>query len=236
MKQLALPILLAFAITSFGQDGKPGPQRIATEHPAAEYQVVVDPKPRDCDFDTAPMGDKHCDYERVTNAEWEQCGRPQCRLKDVHVSWRKVEIGTLNGQIFAVSEIGILSSPTKAQGYLISCEPPPAELSAAFGEAPTNACDYARTQGLQGYKSIPGCYTLAAQSAFVEVFSWASRHGVRVVPFQVVKNGLFNVSAITGDYIVLVRGVAVSRPCVWLLSRFRLEKNVTVTLFPDRVV
>lgn len=92
----------------------------------------------------------------------------------MHVSWRKVEIGTLTGQVFAMSEIGILFSPIKAQGYPISCEPPPTELFAALGEAPTNACEHSHTLGgLRHYKSMPDCYTLAVPSAFLEVFRWA---------------------------------------------------------------
>src|SRR5215469_4914762 len=106
MKQLALAVILTLAVASFGH-GSP-----------QQYQTLVDPKPHDCDFDSAPVGEKYCDYETITNAEWEQCGKPQCGLKDVHVSWRKVGIGKLDGRVFAMSEIGTFYPAMKAKGYL----------------------------------------------------------------------------------------------------------------------
>jgi hypothetical protein len=242
MKQLALAVLLTLSITSCGQEDnrgqqgdKPGQQQLTIEQQLSKYQVW-EPKPHDCDFDSAPRGNKYCDYETVSNAEWEECGRPQCSLKALHMSWRKVETGTLKGQVLGISEVGIFHPAIKAQGYLISCEPPPEVVFATFGEPATNACEYSRALGLPRYKSMPDCESDAAQTAFEKVFRWASHHGVRVVPFQVVHDGLFNVSAVAGNYMVLVTGRAGSRPCIWLLSRVHLKKTVTATLFPDRVV
>lgn len=235
MKQLALAVLLALSITSCGQEDKPGQQQLTIEQQLSKYQVF-EPKPHDCDFDTIPRGNKYCDYETVSNAEWEECGRPHCSLKALHMSWRKIEIGKLNGQVFAMAETGIFYPPRKSQGYLISCEPPPRVVFATFGEPATNACEYSRTVGLQRYKSMPDCESDAAQTAFEKVYRWAEHHGAKVVPFQIDEDGFFTVSTVAEKYMVLVAGRVGSHPCVWQLSGVELKKDVTVALSPDNVV
>jgi len=107
-----------------------------------EYpHVLVDPRPPDCDFESAPRGDKYCDYETVTDSGRDECAWPECGVT-IHVSWHKVETGTLNGQVLATSEIGNLYPAKHVKGYLISCEPPPNLLFTVFRESPTDACEY----------------------------------------------------------------------------------------------
>jgi hypothetical protein len=178
-------VVLITLIACSRQENKPEPG----QQRQAKYQTLVDPKPHDCDFDSTPVGDKYCAYETVTDAEYEECGKPQCGLKDVHVGWRKVEMGTLDGRVFAMSEIGTFYPAMKAKGYLISCEPPPPQVfsiryGAALRETPTDACEYSRTVGLERYKSMPDCESFDAQFAFQKVFRWASNYGVRTVPFR----------------------------------------------------
>lgn len=66
----------------------PEKERLASKYRVSQDHVVIEPKPHGCDFEDAPLGSKHCHYERVVDAERE-C--PSCRVTSVYVSWRKVE-------------------------------------------------------------------------------------------------------------------------------------------------
>jgi hypothetical protein len=48
----------------------------------------MDPKPHGCDFDDAPLGNKHCHYEKQVDAA-RACS--ECPVTAVYVSWRKIE-------------------------------------------------------------------------------------------------------------------------------------------------
>lgn len=71
---------------------------IALKYNLTEDQVFMDPKPTDCDFAAAPVGDKRCHFEESLNVVREcvsLTGSPaapeeNCPVKRVYVSWRKV--------------------------------------------------------------------------------------------------------------------------------------------------
>ena len=49
----------------------------------------MDPKPHGCAYNDAPLGDKHCHFEKVVDVDHE-CAQPNCKIRAVYVSWRKV--------------------------------------------------------------------------------------------------------------------------------------------------
>ena len=67
----------------------PGKYQLALKYHLTEDQVFMDAKPKGCDFTDAPLGDKHCHYEQSLNVVRE-CLTPNCPVKRVYVSWRKV--------------------------------------------------------------------------------------------------------------------------------------------------
>lgn len=56
---------------------------LTSDIPAAH--VFIDSQPHDCDFLTAPLGQKNCHYERVVQKETLE-GAPS-----IYVSWKKVQ-------------------------------------------------------------------------------------------------------------------------------------------------
>jgi hypothetical protein len=67
----------------------PGKYQLALKYNLTEDQVFMDPKPKDCDFTAEPVGDKHCHFDQSLNVVRE-CLTPNCPVKRVYVSWRKV--------------------------------------------------------------------------------------------------------------------------------------------------
>ena len=67
----------------------PGKYQLALKYGLTEDQVFMDEKPRDCDFTSAPVGDKHCHFEQSVNVVRE-CLTPNCPVKRVYVSWHMV--------------------------------------------------------------------------------------------------------------------------------------------------
>jgi len=68
----------------------PEKQRLAEEYRVNQDQVSVEPKPHGCDFDDAPLGNKHCHYEKVVDVE-RACPGRDCRVTGVYESWKKVD-------------------------------------------------------------------------------------------------------------------------------------------------
>jgi hypothetical protein len=64
--------------------------RISNEYNVPQDHVFVYPKPHGCDFDDAPLGNKHCHYEKHVDVE-RACPAPDCRVASVYVSWSKVD-------------------------------------------------------------------------------------------------------------------------------------------------
>jgi hypothetical protein len=73
-----------------GKNAEPaGQYGIALKYNVTMEQVVMDPKPKGCDFTDAPVGDKHCRFEPSLNVV-RKCLTPDCPVERVYVSWRKV--------------------------------------------------------------------------------------------------------------------------------------------------
>ncbi len=64
-------------------------ERLAVEYGISEKNVSIDSKPHGCDFSDAPLGEKHCHFEKDVDIVRE-CERPNCKVRSVSVLWRKV--------------------------------------------------------------------------------------------------------------------------------------------------
>jgi hypothetical protein len=84
--KIAVVGVLLFAVVHWLTPEK---QQLAEEYSVPQNAVVVEPKPHGCDFGDAPLGNKHCLYEKVIDAD-RACDGPNCRVKAVYVSWRKL--------------------------------------------------------------------------------------------------------------------------------------------------
>ncbi len=69
---------------------RPEKERLAREYDVSQDQVFVEPKPHGCDYDDAPLGNKHCHFERVVDTA-KHCVGSNCRVTAVYESWKKVE-------------------------------------------------------------------------------------------------------------------------------------------------
>jgi hypothetical protein len=68
----------------------PEVDRLAEQYHVSKDKIIIEPKPHGCDFDDAPLGNKHCHYEKAVDVE-RACPGPGCRVTAVYESWRKVE-------------------------------------------------------------------------------------------------------------------------------------------------
>ena len=68
----------------------PEKQRLARQYHVSQDAVTIEPKPHGCDFADAPLGEKHCHYEKVVDT-YKACSAPDCPVGAVSVYWRKVE-------------------------------------------------------------------------------------------------------------------------------------------------
>ena len=64
--------------------------KLSSEYDVPPDHVFAQPKPHGCDFDDAPLGNKHCHYEKHVDVE-RACPGPDCRVTSVYVSWSKVD-------------------------------------------------------------------------------------------------------------------------------------------------
>ena len=53
----------------------------------ADEKVIIDRKPHDCEWETAPLGAKHCHYDKAVQTETGQHGK----VTAAYVSWQKVQ-------------------------------------------------------------------------------------------------------------------------------------------------
>ncbi len=65
----------------------PEKQRLAEKYQISQDAVSIAPKPHGCDFDDAPLGNKHCHYERKE----ELVRNEQGKVIAVYVTWDKLE-------------------------------------------------------------------------------------------------------------------------------------------------
>ena len=89
-KLTGLGVVIATIVLGVSYWMTPERDRLASKYGIAKENVIIDPKPHGCDFDDAPLGNKHCHYEKVVEPE-RACPGPDCRVTGVYVSWRKVE-------------------------------------------------------------------------------------------------------------------------------------------------
>jgi hypothetical protein len=68
----------------------PEEQKLADEYHVAKQNVIIEPKPHGCDFGDAPLGNKHCHYEKSVDVS-QKCPQAGCAATAVYVTWRKVE-------------------------------------------------------------------------------------------------------------------------------------------------
>jgi hypothetical protein len=68
----------------------PEKDRLELQYHVSQDNIVIEPKPHGCDFDDAPLGNKHCHFEKHVDVE-RACPGPDCRVTSVYVSWRKVD-------------------------------------------------------------------------------------------------------------------------------------------------
>ncbi|MGB7846846.1 MAG: hypothetical protein WBL63_14620 [Candidatus Acidiferrum sp.] len=68
----------------------PEKQRLAEKYSVSQDRVFIEPKPYGCDYDDAPLGNKHCHFEKNVDVG-RACPAPDCRVTSVYVSWRKVD-------------------------------------------------------------------------------------------------------------------------------------------------
>jgi hypothetical protein len=59
--------------------------RYSIEYETDQSNVYVEPKPHDCDFNKAPLGDKECHFEKVVTT-----GTANGKIS-VYVTWEKVQ-------------------------------------------------------------------------------------------------------------------------------------------------
>ena len=79
-------VVIAVIITWF----TPEADQLARQHHVSKDKVIIQPQPHGCDFDDAPLGNKHCHYQKSVDVE-RTCPGPNCEATAVYVSWRKVE-------------------------------------------------------------------------------------------------------------------------------------------------
>jgi hypothetical protein len=90
-KLMVLGGVIAFGVYAANQNWfTPEKDRLAEQYGVTQDKVIIEPKPHGCEFDDAPLGNKHCHYEKTVDAV-KACPEPNCRVASVYVSWRKVE-------------------------------------------------------------------------------------------------------------------------------------------------
>lgn len=67
-----------------------GQTKLANRYGVPESQVFVEPMPHGCAFDDAPLGNKHCHYEKVVETT-KACPEAECKVTAVYVAWQKVQ-------------------------------------------------------------------------------------------------------------------------------------------------
>jgi hypothetical protein len=76
--------LLVVALSYF----RPEQDKLADQYHVSKDKVIIERKPYGCDYEDAPLGNKHCHYEKSIDPV-RACD--QCKVTAVYLSWRKVE-------------------------------------------------------------------------------------------------------------------------------------------------
>lgn len=91
LKQLLwVVVVMAVGIPILMYWGTSEEERLASKYNIPPKNVFIQPKPHGCDFGDAPLGDKHCHFEKVVDVE-RTCPDSGCAVKYVYVSWKKVD-------------------------------------------------------------------------------------------------------------------------------------------------
>jgi hypothetical protein len=80
-------LVLAAAIGGLAWWVAPDKYAYALEYSVDSENVFVEKKPKTCDWEHAPMGDKGCHFNKVVTTQKDQTGK----VTSVYVSWEKVE-------------------------------------------------------------------------------------------------------------------------------------------------
>jgi hypothetical protein len=67
---------------------RPEKEKLAEQYNIPQDKVLIQAKPHGCDFDDAPLGNKHCHFEKRIDTV-KDC--PTCPVKLVYVNWQRVE-------------------------------------------------------------------------------------------------------------------------------------------------
>ena len=90
MKVLGWMVVAGIVIYFLYNTFAPDKTKLANQYNIPESQILIDPKPHGCDFDDAPLGNKHCHYEKNVQTT-KACPAPDCKVTAMHVSWLTVE-------------------------------------------------------------------------------------------------------------------------------------------------
>lgn len=87
LKFVGFASALLFILYWLGVWLTPEKQRLAEKYQISQDAVSIAPKPHGCDFEDAPLGNKHCHYERKEDPVRNE----QQKVIAVYVTWDKVE-------------------------------------------------------------------------------------------------------------------------------------------------
>lgn len=82
-------VFVGWVVVAVVEYFKSDQDKTAEQYHVLPSQVLVGPQPHGCAYNDAPLGDKHCHYEKDVNVVRE-CEQPNCKIRAVYVSWRKV--------------------------------------------------------------------------------------------------------------------------------------------------
>lgn len=68
----------------------PEQEQLARQYHVSKEHVIVAAEPHGCAYNDAPLGYKHCRFDKIVDLD-RACPGPDCKVTGVYVSWRKVE-------------------------------------------------------------------------------------------------------------------------------------------------
>jgi hypothetical protein len=81
---VVLPLILQESAMWLFPESKTG---YTMKYDLTDEKVIIDRKPHDCEWETAPLGAKHCHYDKAVQTETDQ----HRKVTAVYVSWQKVQ-------------------------------------------------------------------------------------------------------------------------------------------------
>jgi hypothetical protein len=80
-------LILAAVVGGFVWWVAPDKYAYAFEYDVSSDYVFVEKRPKDCDWEHAPIGDKGCHYKKVVTPQKNEKGK----VTSVYVSWERIE-------------------------------------------------------------------------------------------------------------------------------------------------